>query len=397
MKKEQLLQSIGFLILGVIIGYNIETTPKVIIEEKPTNNTEIVESQQLNLNNFWAVYDVLKENYFDTTKFNPQIQVNGAIKGLVNSLNDPYSVYMDTQENAAFKQSLEGELEGIGAELSIKKEGLIVINTLKDSPAQKAGLKGGDIIYKIGDEYASDLSLLDAVMKIRGEKGTYISLTILRSDLTEPLMLNIQRDKINIASVEMKEVDPGIYQISIYQFGENTAAEFQYIVQQLLLKTPKGIILDLRGDGGGYVDAAIDVLSEFVTGKEVAVKIKYRDESQNQIYYTSEKGRLKDLPTVVLIDEASASASEIVAGAIQDWSRGIVIGAKSFGKGSVQELFNLEDGGSLRLTVAKWYTPNDRSIQDLGITPDQIVVYSNENLAEGMDTQLQAAIDELKK
>ncbi|OGJ52044.1 hypothetical protein A2335_04715 [Candidatus Peregrinibacteria bacterium RIFOXYB2_FULL_32_7] len=397
MNKNKIITSVILVLIGGLIGYGINDKPQIIFENVQDQKSEVVEDNApLDLTNLWKVYNILQTDYFDATVFNSQKQINGAIKGLVESVGDPYTVYMSSEENSAFKTSLAGEFEGIGAELSIRQGALIVISPLKDSPAEKAGLKSGDIIYKIGDEFAGDMNLLEAIMKIRGPQGTYVNLTILRETEAEPVELSIKRDTITIPDVDYKELEGDIFHISIYQFGDNTSLEFQNIIQKLLLENPKGIILDLRGDGGGYLESAVDVLSEFVLGEKEAVKIKYKDENKNYSLYTKNKGRLKDIPLVVLIDSGSASASEIVAGAIQDWGRGIIIGEKSFGKGSVQELDDLENGASLRVTIAKWFTPNDRTIQDVGIMPDQIVEFTKEGYEEGMDSQLQAALEALK-
>ena len=397
MNKNKIITSVILVLIGGLIGYGINDKPQIIFENVQDQKSEVVEDNApLDLTNLWKVYNILQTDYFDATVFNSQKQINGAIKGLVESVGDPYTVYMSSEENSAFKTSLAGEFEGIGAELSIRQGALIVISPLKDSPAEKAGLKSGDIIYKIGDEFAGDMNLLEAIMKIRGPQGTYVNLTILRETEAEPVELSIKRDTITIPDVDYKELEGDIFHISIYQFGDNTSLEFQNIIQKLLLENPKGIILDLRGDGGGFLESAVDVLSEFVLGEKEAVKIKYKDENKNYSLYTKNKGRLKDIPLVVLIDSGSASASEIVAGAIQDWGRGIIIGEKSFGKGSVQELDDLENGASLRVTIAKWFTPNDRTIQDVGIMPDQIVEFTKEGYEEGMDSQLQAALEALK-
>src|SRR3989339_820032 len=309
--RHRSIQFVVIFLIGLTLGYGLHTKqPLAIIENKSEINqetTQIQTNNQLDLGNFWKVYNTIKDNYFDASTFSSQKQVDGAIKGLVDSLDDPYTVYMDPQENEAFKSSLDGSFEGIGAELSINKGGLVVIAPLKQSPAELAGLKAGDIIYKIGDEFTADMTLMEAIMKIRGEKGTFVVLTVLRENETEPLVISIKRDTISIPSVEYNDLGDDIYHINLYQFGETTNAEFQKAVQELLLKSPKGIILDLRGDGGGYVDAAIDVLSEFVLGKKEAVKIKYRDPSKNYSMYTNEKGKLNNIPMAVLIDEGSAS------------------------------------------------------------------------------------------
>src|SRR3989339_602974 len=255
MNKNKIITSVILVLIGGLIGYGINDKPQIIFENVQDQKSEVVEDNApLDLTNLWKVYNILQTDYFDATVFNSQKQINGAIKGLVESVGDPYTVYMSSEENSAFKTSLAGEFEGIGAELSIRQGALIVISPLKDSPAEKAGLKSGDIIYKIGDEFAGDMYLLEAIMKIRGPQGTYVNLTILRETEAEPVELSIKRDTITIPDVDYKELEGDIFHISIYQFGDNTSLEFQNIIQKLLLENPKGIILDLRGDGGGYLE-----------------------------------------------------------------------------------------------------------------------------------------------
>ncbi len=398
LRYSKVIQAIAIFFIGIFVGLEINQTPQFIPETTDNEAAEInTETSPLDLSDFWTVYDVLKENYYDATVFNTQIQTQGAIKGLVNSLGDNYTSYMDPQENIAFEDSLKGEFEGIGAELSIKNSLLVVVSPLKNSPAEEAGLQPGDIIYKIGEKLAGDLTLFEAVMQIRGPKNSYIALTILREGEDEALEMSIMRDKIDIPNVEYKDLGSDIYSIQIYQFGDDTETEFSRAVQELILKNPKGLIVDLRANGGGYVDAAINVLSEFVLGEKESVKIKYREETKSTILYTkADKGRLSEIPVAVLINAGSASASEIVAGAIQDWKRGVIIGEQSFGKGSVQELYNLKNGGSLRMTVAKWFTPNDRSIQDEGISPDIVVEITKEDIEAKKDPQMEKAIEVLK-
>ena len=276
----------------------------------------------------------------------------------------------------------------------MKNQLLTVIAPLKGSPADQAGLKSGDVIYKVNDEFAADMTLFEAIMKIRGEEGTVVTLTILRDDASDPLELSITRAQIQVPSVslEYKGAQEDLAYINIYQFSDDTQKEFDESVQALLLHEVKGVILDLRYNGGGYLDVAVDVLSDFIDGKQTAVITKHRDSSKNEIYYTNESGLLKDLPLVVLVNEGSASASEIVAGAIQDLKRGVVMGQQTFGKGSVQVIERLDDGSSLRLTIAKWYTPNDRSIDDIGVLPDTLVAMDPDDEDENIDTQMEAAI-----
>lgn len=359
------------------------------------NNESQEESADLTL--FWEVWNTLTNQYVDTAKLNVQSQIYGAIAGMVNALGDPYTVFMTPEETESFHQSLEGELEGIGAELTVKEGILVVISPLKGSPAEKAGLLPGDYVYMVDGKPTTDMTLFEAIKAIRGEKGTQVTLTILRKDINEPFEVKITREKIDVPSVELsyKEVgEKNLALLSINQFGDSTSAEFKKSVNDILLNQVDGLVVDLRLNGGGYLESSIEILSEFFDDEVAGVTVKRRD-NKNETLKTKGNGKLPELPMVVLINEGSASASEILAGAIQDYKRGIVMGVKSYGKGSVQELSPFQDGSTLRLTIAKWYTPNDRSIDHTGITPDIVVEMETSKIETEEDVQMQSAIDYL--
>lgn len=341
---------------------------------------------------FWKVWKLVSDMYVDERALDKQTMIYGAIKGMVSSLNDPYTVFMTPDETKEFDDSLNGTLEGIGAELTVKEGVLMVISPLKNSPAEKAGLLPGDIVYKIDGNITSDMTLFEAITKIRGAKGTKVTLTILRKAKKEPFDVAITRDDVSIESVSMEDKGNGIYYVAINQFSDNTKTEFDNAIQQILLKEPKGIILDLRYNGGGYLDISVDILSEFLKGKLEAVTIKRREAKDNETMYVTGNAPLADVPLVVLVNKGSASASEIVAGAIQDHKRGIVMGEQTFGKGSVQEVDKLPDGSSIRITIAKWYTPNGKNISEVGIAPDIEVAMTEKDSEAKLDPQLDAAV-----
>ncbi|MFA6435964.1 MAG: S41 family peptidase [Candidatus Gracilibacteria bacterium] len=401
-RQSRTLSLLLMLLLGGFLGweiaiYNVQNQiiPISTPDTKPSQTEEVT---PLDLSLFWDVYDLLDKEYVDPTKIDDEAQLYGAIKGLVKSLEDPYSEFMTPTETSEFENSLAGTLQGIGAELTMKDNNLTVVTPLKGSPAEEKGLRSGDIIYMIDDAYASDFSLFEAISKIRGEEGTVVKLTLFREGETDPIVLEIERKKIDLPSVELeyKGKNNDIAYISISQFGDKTSVEFDNIVTDLLLRPVNGIVLDLRYNGGGYLDAAVDILSDFLEGKQVAVINKQREDSEDEILYTNESARLSSVPLVVLVNEGSASASEILAGAIQDYKRGLIMGAQTFGKGSVQVVEPFRDGSSLRVTIAKWYTPNDRSISDVGITPDTVVTQNETDFENEIDTQLEAAIDYLE-
>lgn len=368
-----------------------------------TAQIESVADSDLDLGLFWSVWQSIKTDYVDFGSVKKDEQVYGAIKGLVSALGDPYSEFMSPTETTEFDNNLNGKLEGIGAELVIKDDKLTILSPLKDSPAEQNGILPGDYIYMVDGQLTGDMTLWEAIMAIRGKEGTSVKLTIVREGNSELIEKNIMRQEINVPSVENEFLDSGgkkIAHLSIYQFGDDTVKEFEKSVQDIVLTSPDALILDLRMDGGGYLDASVDIIGEFFKDEVTATSIKNRD-GVTQVLTTKGAGRLANIPMVVLIDGGSASASEIVAGALQDYNRAKLIGVQSFGKGSVQELNNLSDGSSLRLTIAKWYTPLDKNVNEVGLTPDIVVEYpapdsdSTTQTGEENDPQLDAAVSYL--
>lgn len=342
------------------------------------------------------VYKILQDKYIDTDKIKLEDMQNAALKGFVRGIGDPYTAYMPPEESKEFEIDLEGELEGIGAVLEQKNDVIVVVSAIKDSPAKKAGLKSGDVISKIDGITTAKLSLIDAVKKIRGKKGTQISITILRKGEPKPIDLTLIRDSIHIDSIET-EVKENIFHVTINQFNQTTRKEFDNVVQKALLEKPRGMIIDVRGNGGGFLDTSIDIIAEFMKKDTIIARIKSRDPKNNENMKSGADGRLTDIPVVVLIDGGSASASEILAGAFQDTKRGILIGETSFGKGSVQELSKIRNGGLIRTTIAKWYTPNDQNIDQTGIKPDIEVKYTEADFKAQKDPQLEEAFKYLNK
>lgn len=397
--SSNILKYIGFLVLITFVfmlgwdaGMNHYEVKQGLSSQTSITNPS-GQTENVNMQLFWDTWNILSSNYVDPHALITENMIFGAIKGMVASLNDPYTAFMTPKENKEFRESLQGQLEGIGAELTLKNSMLTVISPLKNSPAQKAGLQPEDVIYKIDDVTTEDMTLEQAVMKIRGQKGSTVTLSVLRKNIKDPINLKIIRDSININSVDWK-MKGKIAVIEINQFGDTTKDEFSKDVSQILLERPKGVILDLRYNGGGYLNGAVDVASEFLL-KEKVVTIKKRNPEDDEVIYVNGQARMANVPMVVLINKGSASASEIVAGAIQDNNRGKIIGETSFGKGTVQSVENLVGGSSLRVTIAKWFTPNDKNINEKGITPDIAVERTVSNIEAGQDPQLQKALDYL--
>ena len=344
---------------------------------------------------YWKVLDLIKQNAY--IKNIPETQLfYGSLSGIVASLNDPYSVFMTPQDASNFQHDLSGNFEGIGAEIAIKNNILIVIAPLPDTPAFKSGLKPKDSILKINGTSTENMSVDKAVNLIRGPKGTNVILTVYRDGATSTKDIVITRGVINVKSVswEYKGVDNNITYIKMRQFNDDTTPLMDSAIDELISKNAKGIILDLRNDPGGYLQTAVDVASEWV-GDQVVVLEKNRD-GQETKHIGDKAPRLGDIPTIVLVDGGSASASEIVAGALQDYGKAKLVGAQTFGKGSVQDLNNLPDGSTVKLTIDKWFTPKGRTIDQQGITPDVKVELTEADYNKSLDPQLDKALELLK-
>lgn len=381
---EKIFPVIISLFIGIYIGQHLLLSGSIGANNPLTQG-------QLDLHSFWDVWHTVSTNYIDARHIDKKQAGYGAIKGVVNSLGDPYSDYMDPDETRFFKSDLNSELEGIGAELIMSDGYLTIVSPLKGSPAEKSGLKPNDIIVEINGEDATELSLVEAITKIRGKKGTKVSLTIYRNGVQEPFVVSITRDIIYLESVTTRQLNNDIFYISINQFSNDTAKEFYNAVGESLLANSKGMILDLRYNGGGYVDIAVDILGEFLPKGSTAVIVETKADRKKDILKTSGAARLADLPLVILINEGSASASEILAGALQDYEKATLVGVKSYGKGTVQDVYTFDDESALRLTIAEWFTPLERGIDHVGLDPDINIELSDKDISEGKDTQLNAA------
>lgn len=341
--------------------------------EAPGSTTIIIQSGSTNIPNwrlFETVWDEVENRYLFEDKFDKSKMLHSAVRGAINSLDDPYSEFMPPEESEQTSQDLAGEVEGIGVYLGKNDAGeLLVISPIKNSPAEKVGLLAGDIITAINGEPTAGLNEGEAAKKIKGPRGTEVKLGILRNG--QILEFSIVRDLVQILSVELTYVN-NVAVISIAQFASTTETEFAKVVDTLLAGTrPRGIILDLRNDGGGLVNSAVDVLGYFLPKGSLVATAEYRPglEKENVEYRTSREPTLQNFKLVVLINKGSASASEIVAAALQDYGAATVAGEKSFGKGTVQEVSFFTDGTALKLTVAHWVSPKKQLIQDNGVTP----------------------------
>ena len=345
---------------------------------------------------FWETWQTLKEKFIDKTKFDNQKMLYGAISGVVSSLEDPYTVFMNPEESKKFLEDVSGKFEGVGMEIGQKKGQLQIISPLEGTPAQKAGLRAGDKIVKIDDVFANELTVDEAVSKIRGDKGTEVTLTIFREDWNDTKEFKIVRDVIMVPSLKWEIKDNDIAYIRLYQFSEKAGYDFKKASLEILGSPAKKIILDLRNNPGGYLEISKDIASFFLEkGSLVAIE-DFGDKSESKKYIADGNDIFSGFPIVILINQGSASASEILAGALRDDREIKLIGETSFGKGSVQEIKNLNDGSSLKVTVAKWLTPKGQSISDHGLVPDVEVEITDEDYQNDKDPQLDKALEILK-
>jgi carboxyl-terminal processing protease len=328
---------------------------------------------------FSEALSLVRKNYVEEVK--PKELIYGSIKGMLSSL-DPHSSFMTPEQYKEMQVDTKGEFGGVGIQIGIKDGMLTVIAPIEDTPAYKAGIKSGDKIIKINNDFTKDMSLQDAVSKMRGVPSSTVKITIIREGWKEPRDFTITREVIKVKSVKSKTLEDGIGYIKINQFQEQTSSDLEQAMEKLFQDNINSLVLDLRNNPGGLLNSAIDVSGQFLPSGKLVVFIK--DKKGEKIEYRSNKTTGNStIPTVVLVNQGSASASEIVAGALKDWNRAVVIGTQTFGKGSVQSVVPMADGSALRLTTAKYYTPKGISIQSTGITPDIVVKAEIKNGAKG--------------
>jgi carboxyl-terminal processing protease len=318
---------------------------------------------------FSEALSLVRKNYVEEMK--PRDLIYGAVKGMLNSL-DPHSAFMTPDQYKEMQVDTKGEFGGIGIQIGMKEGMLTVIAPIEDTPAYKAGIKAGDKIIKINNEFTKDMDLHDAVSKMRGAPSTSVKITILREGWKETKDFSITREIIKVKSVKSKLIEEGIGYIKLNQFQEKTASDLSDAMENLNRQKINYLILDLRNNPGGLLTSAVEVSGQFLPPGKLVVFIQ--DKKGEKIEYRSDKNAsAPTVPMVVLVNQGSASASEIVAGALKDWNRAVIIGTQTFGKGSVQSVIPLSDGSALRLTTARYYTPKGVSIQTTGITPDIVV------------------------
>jgi carboxyl-terminal processing protease len=340
---------------------------------------------------FWQAWDIVKEYYVDQPVDEVKM-MQGAIRGMMDALGDEHSTYMDPIQYRDSLSSLAGEYEGIGAFVSTDGEYLTIVEPIQGSPAEAAGLLPGDRIIAVDGEDVTGILPELVRQRVLGPKGTEVTLTIAREEEAEPFDVTLQRASIVVASVESEMLEGNIAYIQMRNFGENTDRDLRNQLEDLMDQNPDGLILDLRNNTGGYLNTAVNVASEFIS-EGVILYEDYGDGTRDTLNAVP-GGIATDIPLIVLVNEFSASASEVVAGAIQDYGRGQLVGVTTFGKGSVQNWLPLDDNqGAVRVTIARWLTPEERQISEIGLTPDVEVVRSDEDFQEGRDPQLDKAVE----
>jgi carboxyl-terminal processing protease len=382
-----------------LFGYNIGSSRQddssvpfnlAVIENKDQNTT-------VDFGLFWDVWDLVKEKYVDHDNLKAEDMIYGAINGMLAATGDPYTIFLDPEDSAALTEELRGSFEGIGAEVGVKDGIITIITPLDQSPAQKAGLRAGDKVVKIEGESTSDMTIDEAVDKMRGPKNTELHMTIFRTsdDSTDTQEITIVRDIIELDSVRVEYIDD-IAHVRILQFGDDTITEFNRAIAEIMSKGSKGLIVDVRNNPGGILQTVTVIASKFLPSNAVVV-IEEDAQDRRKNIYTSGAHPFVDIPIVVLINEGSASASQILAGALRDNRDDVVlIGKTSFGKGSVQELIPTSASTSAKITVAKWLTPSGEQINEKGIAPDEEVEYTDDDFENDRDPQRDRAIEILR-
>ncbi len=344
---------------------------------------------------FWQVWHILDDKYVAASSTSSQTKIYGAMQGLAASYGDPYTVFFPPQENSNFETQIQGDFEGVGMEIDIKDGNLTVVAPLKGSPAEKAGVHAGDIITKIDATSTTNMTSDDAAAIIRGPKGSVVKLTIVRSGEAQPLIIPVTRDVINIPTVTTNQIGTGpssIFTIQLMTFTANSPALFQGALRQFVESGSHKLILDLRGDPGGYLEAAWDIASWFLPVGDVVVTEDYGGKQPSQVFKSKGYNIFNsNLQMVILVDGGTASAAEILSGALSQHGVATLVGTKTFGKGSVQELIPITSNTSLKVTVARWLTPNGTNLSHDGLDPDIVVPVTDADIASGTDVQLKKA------
>lgn len=380
---------------------NVSSKPPAFIQGA---GPAIATGEQVDFDLFWKAWNILDQKYVDTStssatavKKTSTDRLHGAIQGMVSSLGDPYTMFFTPEEATVFESQIEGNFEGVGMELGIKNNTLTVIAAMKSTPAERAGIKSGDKIVKIDDKITVDVSVEQAVKLIRGKKGTPVRLTISREG-KDPFEVTVIRDVINLPTIDTSyDQKSGIFTIRLYSFSAQSTTLFRNALRDFVATGSNKLILDLRGNPGGYLSSAVDMASWFLPAGKVVVREDYGSNQAEVVEKSKGYNIFNDsLKMVILVDGGSASASEILAGALSEYGKATLVGTKTFGKGSVQEFMKLDDNTALKVTIARWLTPNGVSISAEGLTPSIEVKNTSEEMEKDIDKQMEKAIELLR-
>lgn len=385
------------LVAASFIGgfYFYQHLSKTFVPVKEVVNRELGLPQGVDFSVFWKTWNLIQSRYVDKNKINNQDLVYGAIDGMVKAVGDPYTVFFKPQESENFAQEINGAFGGVGIEIGLRNNILTVITPLKSTPAERAGLLAGDKILKIGDKSTDGMQIDQAVNLIRGPKGTPVKLTINRESFKLPKEITIIRDTIKVPTVSWKLMDDKVAYVQLFVFNRNVDADFKKTTREIIASKADRIILDLRNNPGGLLDSSVNIAGYFLEPNQLVTQERYSDGKIDE-FRTSDNGQLKNYPLLIIINKGSASASEILAGAIKD-DRGVtIVGEKSFGKGSVQEVDELPNKASVKITIAKWFTPKGTSINDNGIDPDIKAERTEDDINNNRDPQLDKAVEIIK-
>lgn len=383
---------------GVVVGWVIpnrvlarsNANPELISPQNTQTGGSTTSNDEL-FAPFWETWDIVHDEFVDQP-IDDVALMRGAIRGMLEALGDKHTAYMDPEQYRVSQMPMDGEYEGIGAWVDITGDYLEIISPMEGSPAEKAGIKAGDTIIKVDGEDQTGVDGNLVLRKVLGPAGTQVTLTVMREGQEEPIDITITRAKIMVPSVTHKMLENDIAYIQLSTYGEKTTDELKEALKDLMAQNPKGMILDLRNNGGGYLKTAIEVVSQFVP-KGVVMYEVYGN-GQKDSYEALSGGLATEIPLVVLVNEGTASASEITAGAIQDFGRGQLVGVTTYGKGSVQQVIPLQgENGVVRVTIARWLTPKERQIHEIGLTPDVVVELTKEDIEADRDPQLEKAIE----
>lgn len=410
MKKNELLSKAGTLVIGLLfilgsfsLGTYVGQSQASEDTAAKIENKDLGKPENVDFSLFWKAWNVLDEKYVatqgtSTASTTAQERVYGAIQGMTAAFGDPYTVFFPPEEAKSFEDEIAGNFEGVGMEVGVKDGVLTVISPLKGTPAFRAGIQAGDKIIKINDSVATGMSVDEAIKIIRGKKGTEVTFTLQREGQDEPVVIKVIRDVIDIPTIESYKRADGVFVIKLFSFTDNSPSLFRNALREFTLAKSDKLILDLRGNPGGYLEAAVDMASWFLPTGKVIVREDFGEGKAEEVERSKGYNVFNDnLKFAILIDGGSASASEILAGALQEYGKAKVVGTKSFGKGSVQELVKITSETSLKVTIARWLTPKGVSISDNGVVPDVIATSTPEDAKNGIDTQMEKAAELLKK